>query len=51
MSSLNLTFIVSDGIKVDVSIPVKIDEKSMKYIGEHVIVPFDGIESASLSID
>lgn len=31
MTKLNLTFAASDGIKVDVSIPVQIDEESMKY--------------------
>lgn len=51
MTKLNLTFAVSDDIKVDVSIPVQIDEESMKYLGEHVIIPFHGIESAELSID
>lgn len=51
MTKLNLTFAVSDGIEVDASIPVQIDEESMKYLGERAIIPFDGIESAELSID
>lgn len=51
MIILKMTFMMPDGNKVKVSVPVQIDEESLKRLGEHVIVPFNGIEDAVLCID
>lgn len=51
MLTLKLKFITPDGAKINVSVPVQIDEEFLKYLGEHVVVPFNGIEDAALCID
>lgn len=51
MTTLKLTFITPDGGRVKISVPVRIDEDTLNHLGEHVIVPFNGVEDAVLSID
>lgn len=51
MITLKMTIMTPDGNKVKLSVPVQIDEESLKRFGEHTIVPLSGIEDAVLSID
>lgn len=52
MITLKLTFMTFDGNRVKMSIPIQIDEESLKKcLGENTTVPLNGIEAAALIID
>lgn len=48
MLTLKMVFTTPDGNKLNVSVPVQLDEESMKRLEDHMVTVLNGISSASI---